>query len=409
MKKLLLFSSLFLLVFNIQSQTLDVKLEKIGDLSYPFVWALAMDPDSNLYAGNDNGILWTKNIKDSIWTDVTTLKVTNKVPIRGVSAFSKNDIWVCTDGQGLYNFDGTTWNNYTVANAGLPTNNDYRKVIKDNNSNYWFAISPGGLLKRGADGKWTHYNTTNSPQTFANINSVILSKDSSIWASSSENIFNIKNGIWTTYNFEKLFKYFPNSANYLYEDQNGVIWVCTTKGLFSFDKLKWSERTDLSGNTSISFINIDNKGSIWLHDYLNGLIRWNNGEKLSFNSNSTNNIPSQAWSIIVTADNKKLMLGNKGSNLIIINDEKIPTSAKDIQIENLSIFPNPIKNSNIVNFDSKEMGEINIFNSVGQQVLTQKIESIGNQTISVEKLDVGTYFVQMVGKEKVYIGKIIKE
>ena len=102
------------------------------------------------------------------------------------------------------------------------------------------------------------------------------------------------------------------------------------------------------------------------------------------------------------------MLGNRGANLIIINDEKIPTSAKDIQTENISLFPNP-NSTDILYFNLKETGEINIYNSVGQKVLTQKIESIGNQTISVEKLEVGTYFVQMVGKEKIYIGKIIKE
>ncbi|MBK8723053.1 MAG: T9SS type A sorting domain-containing protein [Saprospiraceae bacterium] len=408
MKKLLLFTSLFLLVYNIQSQTLDVKLEKIGDLSFPFVWALAMDPDSNLYVGNDVGKLWTKHIKDTIWTEVTSLKVTNNVPIKGVSAFSKNDIWVCTYGQGLYNFDGTTWKNYTVTNAGLPTNDYYRKVIKDYDSNYWFAISPGGLLKRGKDGTWTHYNTTNSPQTFANINSLILSKDSSIWASSSEKIFNIKKGVWTTYNLEKLFNYFPNGTNYLYEDQNGVLWVCADYGLFTFDKLKWTDRSDISDKKEISLISIDKSGSIWLLEYLKGLIRWNNGEKLSFYANSSNNIPSQAWSIMVTSDNKKLMLGNRGANLIIINDEKIPTSAKDIQTENISLFPNP-NSTDILYFNLKETGEINIYNSVGQKVLTQKIESIGNQTISVEKLELGTYFVQMVGKEKIYIGKIIKE
>ncbi|MBK8721311.1 MAG: T9SS type A sorting domain-containing protein [Saprospiraceae bacterium] len=82
---------------------------------------------------------------------------------------------------------------------------------------------------------------------------------------------------------------------------------------------------------------------------------------------------------------------------------------KELETEKILIYPNPIKNINLVNFNSKETGEINIYNSVGQKVLTQKIESIGNQTISVEKLEVGTYFVQMVGKEKIYIGKIIKE
>lgn len=87
---------------------------------------------------------------------------------------------------------------------------------------------------------------------------------------------------------------------------------------------------------------------------------------------------------------------------------KFITNSKSIIIEKINAFPNPIF-GNFITIDSKETGEINIYNSVGQIVLTQKIEFIGNQTISVEKLEVGTYFVQMVGKEKIYIGKIIKE
>lgn len=399
MKKLLtiLFISYSILYSN--AQDIVATLDPINPLGWPFIWTLSYGEDSTLYAGDETGKLWQKKKDAAAWSQITSLVISGGTDIRGVKAFANDDIWVGTEGKGLYHFNGTSWQNYTIANTGLPTDTGYRRIIKDGNGDYWFSLRPGGLLKLSGT-TWSHYDETNSPQTFASIGFMMLASDGSIWAVSSEKIFNIKNGVWKTHNIGELFPAsFPNSVGYLYEDNDGSIWVCTTKGMYKFENNNWISKTDISGNVEVRTMVIDKRGSMWYVEYSKGLVRYNNGEKLTFIGTVDNKIPSQAWEILVNEKNEKLLVGNKGANMVIINDDAILSSSKDIKTSGFEIYPNPSSQHIILNEELlQNFISYTIYDLSGKQY---KLGKLSSPIIDIADLKSGNYMLKLSnGKEE---------
>ena len=79
---------------------------------------------------------------------------------------------------------------------------------------------------------------------------------------------------------------------------------------------------------------------------------------------------------------------------------------KDLPIENLSIFPNPVVNG-ITNFNADDKGVLRIYNLLGEQMKQINIENAGLQTINTEALNAGMYIVDFEQKNKIAIEKLI--
>ncbi|MBL7885697.1 MAG: S8 family serine peptidase [Flavobacterium sp.] len=77
------------------------------------------------------------------------------------------------------------------------------------------------------------------------------------------------------------------------------------------------------------------------------------------------------------------------------------------QMEQFQFFPNPT-NENITLVSTSILGsEVTFYNSLGQVVLTKKIEN-PIQTISLESMNSGVYYFTIPTSDKMYQGKIIK-
>lgn len=77
------------------------------------------------------------------------------------------------------------------------------------------------------------------------------------------------------------------------------------------------------------------------------------------------------------------------------------------QIEQFQFFPNPT-NENITLVSTSILGsEVTFYNSLGQVVLSKKIEN-PIQTISLESMNSGVYYFTIPTSDKMYQGKIIK-
>lgn len=86
-------------------------------------------------------------------------------------------------------------------------------------------------------------------------------------------------------------------------------------------------------------------------------------------------------------------------------------SVNDLNLENILIYPNPIINQ--INIQSKSILdniEINIYNIIGSNVLTKKLQVSDNNTINFEKFNTGIYFLKLVNsKNESKIIKFIKK
>ena len=82
-------------------------------------------------------------------------------------------------------------------------------------------------------------------------------------------------------------------------------------------------------------------------------------------------------------------------------------STLDIKKNTVNAFPNPVKN--VLNLSNTEPIEtIEIFNSLGQSIMTKKINSL-EVAVNVSTLSVGNYIVKVKSQDKVESIKFIKE
>jgi ligand-binding sensor domain-containing protein len=394
------FLLLLLLASNTFAQELNVSLEKINSAGFPFVWALTMDADSNLYAGDELGALHTKKKGESTWTKNTAFNIGN-TEIRGVSVFSPTDIWVSTNGKGISRFNGS-WNSFTVAD-GLPDDNNWRKIVKDNDGAYWVYNRNKGLAKY-KNFEWSFYTNADLKLDFSSFSDMILASDGTIWVGSSYQIASYKDGIWQLHDLKKIFNKSQLSVNSFYEDKKGTIWVCTLKGLYAYENNIWVDKTAMSGPVEVQVMTIDKNETIWYQEYNVGLVRYKNGIKQTFAGSTTNKIPTQAWVMLVNSKNEKLLVGNKGANLIIVNDDALSTGTKENIVNELSIYPNPSQDYINISGDA-DNARYDIFDLYGHKV---SVGTVIKNRIDITALPVGQYLLKLNKGQFEYKNTIIK-
>eukprot|EP01034_Spumella_vulgaris_P003291 gene3291-4239_t len=78
--------------------------------------------------------------------------------------FEGTTAWITTDGGGLYRFNGSTWQNYTLANTGFELDVCY-DVAVDGAGNKWIGTLSAGLL-RLSGGVFTGFDPSDSDLPF---------------------------------------------------------------------------------------------------------------------------------------------------------------------------------------------------------------------------------------------------
>ena len=134
--------------------------------------------------------------------------------------------WFCTQNEGIWSFDGTTWTNYFMSNS--PIAGAVTAVAVDKNNVKWFLAADS--------------ITSNSTSEYK-----IYSFDGTTW----KKYLSEETGISTDYCIDNF-----------YVDNNNILWVAN-KYLTSFDGKIWKTWTDVKAGTE-SAIAFDNEGYMWL-------------------------------------------------------------------------------------------------------------------------------------------------
>lgn len=154
------------------------------------------------------------------------------------------NIWLTSNGDGLYHFDGKTFTNYTKAD-GLDNNIIY-SVFEDQQGNLWVGTKTGlNLHKNDGSKKQKVFTPIPTKGSDGNIHSAV----------NLSNVFPMKqNGVWT-----------------MMQDKKGTIWMGTDDGVYCYDgkHIKpFLDNRNLINKDSLQLKGIfsileDTKGNIW--------------------------------------------------------------------------------------------------------------------------------------------------
>ncbi|MBK9255381.1 MAG: T9SS type A sorting domain-containing protein [Saprospiraceae bacterium] len=370
-------------------------------LKWPFLWDLKILNNGELLCSSDAGQIFNK--KGNTWEIIDVPNI-SKESIRGVIKDKDGNLWAATDGEGISRLKNGQWENYKKGTNSLPSN-DWKCATMDNTGNLWFGSWLDGVVKY--DGStWRLYTKNNSATTGLASNTVtgiFVDKTNKVWVYSFGDITIINGNTIKKINLEDLIV-FGIRINDIYQDKNGKFYLATSKGIVTSNNgTTFIHEKEKFGQIDISSVAVDKSNVIWYCEQFSGIHRWDNGVKHYFEGTLDNLIPSQTFEILVDSLDRKLLIGNKGSQVIFIEDSEF-TSSTDEQNSKvdhqISVFPNPT--NGIINFENVngQLNHVNITNEAGNRFS----ENISENAIDISHYSPGIYIIQLIdlteGKSK---------
>jgi hypothetical protein len=126
------------------------------------ITSFAFDSKGNTWIGTDRGLVKFNGNSFTVFN--TSNSGINGNTVTGVAVDKAENIWVSSDYNGICKFNGTSWQNYTMANMKLAYNlgNAIRTIATDQDGNIWASHIPNP--KQGELGGFTKFDGTNWSQ-----------------------------------------------------------------------------------------------------------------------------------------------------------------------------------------------------------------------------------------------------
>ncbi|HEV3326009.1 MAG TPA: response regulator, partial [Puia sp.] len=190
------------------------------------------------------------------------------------------NLWMGTWGDGItvMNREGKVIRQYKCdpADAGSLSGNNVYFITEDSEDNFWIGTFAGGLSKYDSKkNRFFRYKhdagNPNSPSS-DDISSLLVDSKGILWIGTfggGMDRFDIGTGVFTHFIFEAGKNSLSNNTvNYIYEDKEGNIWVCTTDGLNCLDpktgRFNDSLPIGVLAKSVIFGIQEDNNGDLWV-------------------------------------------------------------------------------------------------------------------------------------------------
>lgn len=160
------------------------------------------------------------------------------------------NLWFGTSVGGISKFNGNSFTNYTNSHGLIE--NGISRIYEDRTGNIWASTGAGASKFDGS--------TFNTFGNFKGVNSILEDHAGNFW------FCTIGYGLYK-YTGDTIIQYTEedglsgNKVYHISEDKNGIFWVATNKGLFSFDG---SVFTPISIHTEDVFVTlIDKNENVW--------------------------------------------------------------------------------------------------------------------------------------------------
>ena len=210
-----------------------------------YVTAIAGDGKNSLWIGTWGNGLCKLNLKTNLFTKIDLDKFLNSKTINknifGILLASDGKILIGTFGSGLCVYDEkanrVVQYAYDVNNLNSLSCDKINSIIEDRNGNFWIATADGGVNLFDPKSKsFTRFNKENGNLSSNVINHILESRDGKIYICTVDNGLNYFDPVG------KKFIPIENNNNFssIYlksalEDQNGNIWVSSSKGISKYD------------------------------------------------------------------------------------------------------------------------------------------------------------------------------
>jgi ligand-binding sensor domain-containing protein len=316
------------------------------------------------------------------------------------------DIWIAAENQGLFHYNGTEWKKFDLT-AGIPAISDYRSIVRDLNGNIWFANNGKGILRYNGT-EWKQFRVSNSGIKSDFVTELIVANDGKVWAGADEYLMLFNGSTWSSRNLDNEFE-FRTWINSFYKDNQGNIWITTDRGIL-LNENGVVKALSQYGKKEYQSLAIDKKGIVWLSEIFEGIWRFEGATGRKFTESDHQSIPTQCWEILISEKNEKLMIGNRGSNLISINDNSFYSSVTNLNDESkIIVYPNPT--NGIIFVDSEfEFSNYKLIKVDGQMVKEKAIiENQNNFLIEIDNEKDGQklLILQLETKSGLFFSKLV--
>jgi len=359
--------------------------EKDKGLSSNFITTIFSDNSGNLWIGTDNGL----NLLDRKSLKIKGVYQPNEDKaskyITKILEDEKGKLWVATK-KGLYRFDVAS-QKFSLENLSLADNTpSVLNLSKDRKGNFWICTEAFGLIvKQTSGGTKLFVNSAENSNSLSSnkVNTILEDNQGIIWVGTDKGLNKITN--WNSDNYK--IAHFVNDASDPYsisgdnilcliQDRFNILWAGTNlKGLNKWDKS--SEGIELYRNLAnapnslssnlIRSVFIDKTGVIWVGTVDAGLNKWdpNTGEITRYLNN-----PKDAGSLghnhvrsILVDKDGVLWVGTDGGGLNkLVADKKGGKFVKYTFDEN---NPNSLSSNNVWKVIQDSKGTIWVATTAG--------------------------------------------
>jgi ligand-binding sensor domain-containing protein len=245
--------------------------------------------------------------------------------INQMELFQDKEIWIGTNGYGLYRFDLKT---KELNEVDIPRfqNSKIFDLHKDVEDNIWVLNNTSGISSANRQFEQIDHQ-------LGNIQAVLTDKRNKLWLGTAEGLFLVKNNGEIPFEFQAYFQDAKINVTRLYEDHYGYLWVGTFgQGLYCIDvstnKIRHFFLNEGLENGNILSIAGSND-RIWLAT-LGGVFEVELGKNIFLKSNITfknyNHEDGLGTDFIykVFIDSKnRVWFGTDGKGISVLEDEKI--------------------------------------------------------------------------------------
>ena len=184
------------------------------------VFSIGEDAGRKLWVGTRNGLrIWDRRQ----WDLPTSYKALSKTDVRALRVDSAGNVWVGTNGDGLYRLASGTADHFTTSN-GLSANSIWC-LLEDSGHALWIGTASGGVNRLYA-GKFSSFRDANIQSVW----SLFQDREGSLWiGTSGGGLSRLKNTSFTS--VSKSDGLSSNVVLPIMEDHRGVLWIGTNEGL----------------------------------------------------------------------------------------------------------------------------------------------------------------------------------